>query len=76
MLTIPVTSASAEWSISAFKRLKTVTRNSRGQVRLTSLSILSIEKKLLLRIKQKNKFHDEVIEDFLKKNRRTDLIYK
>lgn len=45
ILTIPATSASAERSFSALKRIKNSSRNSQEQNRLSSLSMLSIEKK-------------------------------
>ncbi|XP_060855035.1 zinc finger MYM-type protein 1-like [Metopolophium dirhodum] len=76
ILTIPATSASAERSFSALKRIKNSSRNSQEQNRLSSLSMLSIEKKLLVGLKKKSTFHDEVIKAFLTKNRRIDLIYK
>lgn len=45
ILTIPATSAGAERSFSALKRIKTYLRNSQSQNRLSALSLLSIEKK-------------------------------
>ncbi|KAL4143387.1 hypothetical protein QTP88_005724 [Uroleucon formosanum] len=47
ILTIPSTSVSNERSFSCLKRIKTCSRNSISQVRLSSLSILSIEKSLI-----------------------------
>lgn len=42
ILTIPVTSASAERSFSAFRRIHAYQRNTQGQTRLSDLSIISI----------------------------------
>ncbi|CAI6343913.1 unnamed protein product [Macrosiphum euphorbiae] len=43
-LSIPMSSASSERSFSSLRRLKTFTRNTIGQERLSSLAILHIEK--------------------------------
>ena len=45
-MTIPVTSATAERSFSALKRIKTYLRAIMGQGRLTHLAVLSIEREL------------------------------
>ncbi|KAE9535632.1 hypothetical protein AGLY_007533 [Aphis glycines] len=74
ILTIPATSASEERSFSALKRIKNSSRNSHEQDRLiSSLSMLSIEKELLVELKKKSTFHDEVIETFLTKSTTIDL---
>lgn len=44
VVTIPVTSASVERSFSALKRIKTYTRNTMNQNRLSNVSLISIEK--------------------------------
>lgn len=75
-LTIPATSASAERSFSALKRIKTYLRNNQTQNRLSNLSLLSIEKEVLMTIKSEPNFYDDVINEFLKKNRRIELSYK
>ena len=46
-LTIPITSIAAERSFSALKRTKTYLRNTMNQERLSSLSIIHIEKSQL-----------------------------
>lgn len=75
--TIPVTTASVERNFSCLKRIKSYSRNSMCQSRLTSLSLLSIEKELLCSMYQKEGFYDEIIKRFsLLKDRRLDLIYK
>ena len=53
-LAIPVTSAVAERSFSTLKRIKTWLRNTMGQEKLNSLSILNIEKQLLSHINFNN----------------------
>lgn len=76
ILTIPATSASAERSFSTMKRIKTYNRSTVGEDRLSSLAIISIEKTLLLALKEKTTFHDRVIDEFIKKERRIDLNFK
>lgn len=49
--TIPSTTASEERTFSALKRIKTYCRSTQGQDRLSSLGILSIEKKIIRRFK-------------------------
>lgn len=76
IVTIPATSAGAERSFSCLKRVKTHLRNSQSQNRLSDLSLLTIEKRLLTTIQKQNLFYDNIIDDFTKKTRRIDLIYK
>ena len=45
--TIRATSAGVERSVSCLKRLKSYTRNTMGQVRLSSLALLAIERTLV-----------------------------
>ena len=68
-LTIPVTSCSCERSFSALRRLHTWLRSTMGQVRLSHLAIISIEKEVLA-----NVAHGEVVDRFAKvKPRRFSL---
>lgn len=76
ILTIPVSAASVERSFSALKRIKTYARSITGQTKLPPLASLSIEKDLLNQLKQKGHLHEDVIERFVKKDRRMDFIYK
>jgi hypothetical protein len=76
ILTIPAITAGAERSFSALKRIKTYLRNSQSQNRLSALSLLSIEKKMLTTVQNQNSFYDDVLEDFTKKPRRIDLLFK
>lgn len=74
--TIPSTTASVERSFSALKRIKSYQRSTQGQERLSSLSLISIEKELLHKEKNHPEFYDKVINEFLKQERRMDFIYK
>lgn len=76
ILTIPATSASAERTFSALRRIHTYQRNTQGQNRLSGLSLISIEKSLLQNLKKKPTFYDSIIDLFLEKNRRIELKYK
>ncbi|KAL4101295.1 hypothetical protein QTP88_021315 [Uroleucon formosanum] len=65
MLTIPITSASAERSFSKLKLIKTYLRSTMSQERIFSLALLAIEKE-----ESKNLNYDKVIEDFAAKKYR------
>jgi len=71
-----LTSASAERSFSALKRIKTYLRNKQSQNRHSNLSLLSIEKDVLMTTKCEPNFYNDVINDFLKQNRRIELSHK
>jgi len=51
-------------------------RNTTGEERLSSLAIISIEKKLLKNLLIKDGKYDEIINEFAKKDRRIELSYK
>ncbi|KAL4112692.1 hypothetical protein QTP88_016434 [Uroleucon formosanum] len=77
ILTIPSTSVSNERSFSCLKRIKTCSRNSISQVRLSSLSILSIEKSLINQLKKTESFYDDIINMYSsQKDRSINLTYK
>ncbi|XP_060846275.1 uncharacterized protein LOC132925937 [Rhopalosiphum padi] len=59
MLTIPITSASAERSFSKLKLIKNYLRSTMSQIRLTGLSTISIEKDIAKTIN-----YDTLINDF------------
>lgn len=68
IITIPVTSSSTERSFSCLKRIKTYSRSTCGQNRLSHLALISIEKELVKSIKNTHpKFYDTVIEKFAEK---------
>lgn len=72
--TIPMTTAEAERCFSTLKRIKTFLRSSMCQERLTALSMLAIEKKMISEIIN---FNDKVINVFsARKERRMDFLYK
>lgn len=76
ILTLPSTTASAERTFSALKRIKTYLRNTMGQTRLSALALISIEQELLKDISSKSNFYDLVIEEFIEKDRRAEFHYK
>lgn len=77
VVTIPVTSASVERSFSTLKRIKTYARNTMNQNRLSSVSLISIEKGLLNLLSQNDVFYERVIDYFAsRKERRIPLIYR
>ena len=76
ILTIPSNTASAERSFSALKRINTCLRSTQAQERMSALSIPSVEKELLLQLKQKQTFYDDVIDKFIAQKRRIELCYK
>lgn len=75
-LTVPSTTASVERTFSALKRIKTYQRNAVGQRRLTGLAMMSIERRMLHRMKTSDSFYDKVIAEFTKKDRRMNFVYK
>jgi hypothetical protein len=68
LLTIPVTSASAERSFSKLKIIKNYLRNRISQEQLTGLSIISIEKAISDKIN-----YDDIINEFAGKKARKKL---
>ncbi|XP_076836806.1 zinc finger MYM-type protein 1 [Brachyhypopomus gauderio] len=76
ILTIPVSTASVERSFSALKRIKTFSRNTTGQTRLSDLALISIEKELLMGLKAKDQLYDPAINHFIQKDRRMDFVFK
>ncbi|KAJ6633916.1 hypothetical protein lerEdw1_014256, partial [Lerista edwardsae] len=77
VLTIPAMTASAERPGSAVKRLRTYSRNRTDQGQLPSLAIISMETERLLRLKEKREdFYNKVTDIFVRKDGRTDFIYK
>ena len=77
ILSLPPISASNERDFSCLKRVKTYCRSTMKQERMSNLSQLSIEKKLLKSLQKSNKFYDDVINHFAtSKQLRLELIYK
>lgn len=76
ILTIPYTTAGVERTFSALKRIKSYSRNTMGQERLSSLALFSIEKSVLKCLQSTASFYNDVITDFAKCERRIELIFK
>lgn len=76
LLTLLSTTASVERTFSGLKRIKTYQRNAMGQQRLSGLAIMSIERRMLQKIKSDESFYDTVMAEFTKKARRMEFIYK
>ena len=74
--TIPVSTASVERSFSALKRIKTYSRNSTGERRMSNLALLSIEAAFLNDIRKNDDFLEKTIKYFADKERRMDFMYK
>lgn len=74
--TIPATTASVERTFSALKRIKTYLRSTQGQERLSNLALISIEKEMLSELRKIESFYEQVLENFLKIERRLDVLYK
>lgn len=74
LITVPMTTAEPERCFSTLKRIKSFLRNNMGQERLSALSMISIEKNMIM---QMENFNEKVIEKFCnQKNRRMEFIYK
>lgn len=76
ILTIPYSTAQVERSFSTLKRIKSFNRSTQEQDRLSHLALISIEKELFIKIKNIPSFYDQVIDKFISKTRRIELIYK
>jgi len=71
MLTVPITSASAERSFSKLKLIKNYLRSTMSQTRLTGLSTISIEKEIAETIN-----YDTIINDFASEKARKKILLK
>ncbi|XP_074521359.1 zinc finger MYM-type protein 1-like [Halichoeres trimaculatus] len=77
MLTIPVSSTSAERSFSCLKRIKTYLRNSYGQDRLGHLAKISMESSVTQDLKSRGELYDRITTRFATmKDRRMPLLFK
>lgn len=75
--TIPTTTASVERSFSSLKRIHTYCRSTQTQERMNNLSIISIEKELVFKLRtNRNKFYEDVIKKFTEKERRVEFEFK
>lgn len=67
---MPVTSCSAERSFSCLRRIKSYTRNTMGQDRLSSLAICSIERDIAIGIDK-----SDIIDKFGKMYKRENAFF-
>jgi hypothetical protein len=74
--TIPSSTATVERSFSAMKRIHTCCKGTQTQGRLCGLSVLAIENTLLVELKRRPSFYDDVLTQFLRQNSRLELVYK
>nr|CAD7406693.1 unnamed protein product [Timema cristinae] len=65
--TIPVSTSTVERTFSCLKRIKTTVRNTQCENRLSTLSLLSVEKGLLDELQSQKSFYDAVIDQFIQK---------
>lgn len=73
-MSIQAGSASAERSFSDLKRIHRYMRSTQGQEILNNLSIVSLDEGFLIDFKCSKKFYDHVLNAFLKKHGRPELI--
>lgn len=73
--TIGATSAGVERSFSCLKRVKSYSRNTMGQTRLSNLALLAIERKLVKSLEKTPGWYDRVTEHFLEKERRAEFTW-
>ena len=79
ILTIPASSASGERSSSSLKCINNYMRCSQTEEQLSDLVLISIYKDLLSKMKEElssDRFYNKVINEFVKKKQRMELIYK
>ncbi|KAJ4432754.1 hypothetical protein ANN_21392 [Periplaneta americana] len=76
LCTIPVSTSSVEKSFSTLKRIKSYSRNSTGEERLSHLGIISIEARLLGELRKKKEFLDEVVTKFASQERRIEFQFR
>ena len=77
VMTIPIATASVERSFSGLKRIKSYLRSSQSEERLSNLSLISIERHILIKLMgHREKFYGMVIEEFCKKTRRVEFLFK
>ncbi|XP_077412732.1 zinc finger MYM-type protein 1 [Vanacampus margaritifer] len=75
-LTLPSAAAWGEKTFSGLKRIKSYQRNATGQHRSSGLAVMSIERRMLQKIKSDESFYDKVSVEFTKKARRMEFVYK
>ncbi|KAJ4436397.1 hypothetical protein ANN_19029 [Periplaneta americana] len=76
LCTIPVSTSPVERSFSTLKRIKSYSRNSTGEERLSHLGIVSIEARLLGELRKKKEFFDEVVTKFASQERMIEFQFR
>ena len=71
--TMPSTSAQAERSFSALRRLKTYLRSTMGQQRLSSLALMSMEREVVNKVLKINM--NDMIDTFGRRNGRDSQFF-
>ncbi|KAJ4442276.1 hypothetical protein ANN_12143 [Periplaneta americana] len=72
-----MSTASAERSFWALKRIKSYCRNTMCQDRLSCLALIAMEKELLMQLEKDPKWRDRVMERFATaKQRRAEFFYQ
>ncbi|XP_077299579.1 zinc finger MYM-type protein 1-like [Arctopsyche grandis] len=75
--TIPISTSTVDRTSSCLNRIKTLVRNNKDEDKLSTLSIMWIEKVLLEDMQNRRDFYDKVIEKFIQKsNTRIALAFK
>lgn len=73
---IPSTTSSVDHLFSVLKRINNYCRCTQSEERMSGLSLICKEKEMLQNLRLKASFYDLVIEKFVCKERRLELIYK
>lgn len=74
--TIPVIPSTVENTFSYLKRVKSYIQNTQCEERLSRLSLLSIEKELMIKLQNQSTFYGAVIDKFVQKDKGIALQYK
>ena len=76
LLTIPLTSVSSERSFSTLNRIRSYLRTTMTQDRLSSLALISIEKRIINIMEEDRELFEKVLQEFAIKKRRLEFVYK
>lgn len=63
-------------SVERLSRIKIFVTNSKGQEKLSQISLLSSGNKLIQNILEHSRFYDDIIDEYAKSDRRNELQYK
>ena len=76
LLTISLTSVSSERSFSTLNRIRSYLRTTMTLDRLSSLALISIEKRIINMIEEDRELFEKVLQEFAIKKRRLEFVYK